>query len=89
MTDPIPIEHVVASTGGECVCFFDCQLGRVTAKYTHPGEEFYTLDWLVHNGAVVVGVAGKHQMFVSPPTHASITLASLYSDRHVWQCEVD
>ena len=57
---------VVATAGGECVCIIDCDVVRVTHKYTHPGEDFYALDWLVHGGdgdessaaAVVIAAGG-------------------------------
>ncbi|KAK9765954.1 hypothetical protein K7432_005305 [Basidiobolus ranarum] len=55
--------NIVATCGGNTVCFIDCHQGKITTKYTHleATEEFYTLDWttLEDNNSHILAVAGK------------------------------
>ena len=49
-------ECLVATAGGESICFIDCEVGEVLRKYTHPGEHFYALAWTaLHRGVAAVG----------------------------------
>eukprot|EP00041_Stephanoeca_diplocostata_P036113 m.1301188 g.1301188 ORF g.1301188 m.1301188 type:complete len:769 (+) comp24805_c0_seq4:231-2537(+) len=45
--------HVVATCGGDSVCFVDCTIGKVVRKYTHTGEEFFAVAWtaVAHDAA--------------------------------------
>ena len=40
---------VVATCGGDSVCFIDCKSGKVIKKYKEPGEEFYCITWTILN----------------------------------------
>ncbi|ORX88582.1 WD40 repeat-like protein [Basidiobolus meristosporus CBS 931.73] len=55
--------NIVATCGGNTVCFIDCHQGKIMTKYTHleSTEEFYTLSWttLEDNNSHILAVAGK------------------------------
>jgi len=56
------VENIIGTVGGDAICFIDCSLQRVVAKYSHEGECFYCLDWAVFDcpkPISLVAAAGK------------------------------
>lgn len=39
--------NIVATCGGDSICFIDCDTGMVVKKYKEIGEEFYCICWTV------------------------------------------
>ncbi len=53
-----PTDSTVATAGGEVVCVIDCEVGKVTHKYVHAGEDFYTIAVADVDGVRVLAAAG-------------------------------
>lgn len=67
VNEPGKTTSLVATCGGDSVCFIDCSSGKVLKKYKQVEEEFYCLCWTVlrirneHNAetkVTVLAVAG-------------------------------
>lgn len=54
---------VAASAGGEVINVIDCEIGRITQRYTHPGEDFYTAAWSAVPGSAEA--AGEAQCLLA------------------------
>lgn len=60
------VSGIVATAGGEVICFIDVALGEVLQKYTHPHEVFYALSWSQPQdaggqGRYIVAAGGKQR----------------------------
>lgn len=49
VNNPGKTTSLVATCGGDSVCFIDCSTGQVLKKYKQIGEEFYCLCWTILN----------------------------------------
>ena len=47
INDPSKTTNIVATCGGDSVCFIDCDTGTVIKKYKQVNEEFYCLSWTI------------------------------------------
>ncbi|XP_066935301.1 leucine-rich repeat and WD repeat-containing protein 1-like [Clytia hemisphaerica] len=47
INDPTKTTNLVATCGGDSICFIDCDSGIVLKKYKQTNEEFYCLCWTI------------------------------------------
>lgn len=47
VNDPNKTTNIVATCGGNSICFIDCNTGTVLKKYKQQNEEFYCLSWTI------------------------------------------
>ena len=47
INNPGKTTNLVATCGGDSICFIDCETGLVLKKYRQKNEEFYCLAWTI------------------------------------------
>lgn len=73
--DPSKTTSIVATCGGDSICFIDCETGTVIKKYKQTNEVFYCICWTVFDYKdVITGEERSRSMLAAAGVYGNIRI---------------